>query len=42
MEGKLISVDRGSKRIMNLEHISVFRETGALKLEVDGSDEQAK
>ena len=40
MKGHLMRVDKGSKRIMNLDPISIFRETGALNVEVGGSDKQ--
>ena len=42
MEDHLMKVDKGSKRIMNLDPILVFRETGALNVEVGGSDKQTK
>ena len=42
MEGHLMKVDKGSKRIMNLDSILDFGEVGALNLEIGESEEQAK
>ena len=42
MEGHLIKVDKGSKRIMNLDPILDFGEIGALNVEIGRSEEQAK
>ena len=42
MEGHLMTVDKRSKRIMNLDPISKFGKAGALNVEIGRSDEQAK
>ena len=42
MECHLMTVDKRSKRIMNLDPISKFGKADALNVEIGGSDEQAK
>ena len=37
-----MKVDKGSKRIMNLDSILDFGEVGALNVEIGGNEEQAK
>ena len=42
MKRHLMRIDKGSKRIMNLTLFQYLEKASALKLEVGGSDEQAK